>query len=61
MQKAWLSEHDVEFEDRNITQDPEAMAELQALGYFTTPVTIIDDQEVVGFNREQLAELLGID
>ncbi|MDZ7845220.1 MAG: hypothetical protein U5K99_10520 [Anaerolineales bacterium] len=34
---------------------------LQELGYFTTPVTIIDDHEVVGFDRDKLANLLEID
>lgn len=37
------------------------MAELQGLGYFSTPVTIINDQAVVGFNREELAKLLDLD
>ena len=61
IEKAWLSEQGIEFVDRNITEDPDAMAELQELGYFTTPVTIIDDHEVVGFDRDKLANLLGID
>jgi hypothetical protein len=37
------------------------MAELQDLGYFSTPVTIINDQVVVGFNREELTKLLDLD
>ncbi|MDZ7845206.1 MAG: glutaredoxin family protein [Anaerolineales bacterium] len=61
MEKAWLSQNKIEFEDRDVTEDPEAMAELQERGLFTTPVTVINDQTVVGFDRDKLAELLEID
>ena len=61
MEKAWLSENGIDFEDRNVTEDPNAMDELQELGYFTTPVTLIDDQTVVGFDREKLTRLLDMD
>lgn len=36
------------------------MQELQRLGVFSTPATVIGEQLVVGFNREKLKELLGI-
>ncbi len=36
------------------------MHELQSLGAQATPVTVIDGQVVIGFNREKLGELLGI-
>jgi hypothetical protein len=52
---------DIEFEDRNVTEDPAAMAELQDLGYFSTPVTFVDDAVVIGFDREKLSVLLNID
>lgn len=42
-----------------MAEDPAAMAELEKLGYMTTPVTVIDDQVVVGFARDRLEELLG--
>jgi glutaredoxin len=60
MEKAWLSENKVEFEDKNVTEDASAMDELEELGVFTTPVTVIDDEVVVGFDREKLTELLGL-
>ena len=37
------------------------MEELTALGFFTTPVVQIDDEIVVGFDRERLKDLLGPD
>lgn len=42
-----------------MAEDPAALAELEKLGYMTTPVTVIDDQVVVGFARDRLEELLG--
>jgi hypothetical protein len=32
--------------------------ELEKLGYMTTPVTVIDGQVVVGFDRDKLQRLL---
>jgi len=36
------------------------MAELVEIGSLTTPVTVIDGEVVVGFNRKKLEELLAI-
>ena len=38
--------------------DPEAMAELEKIGVMTTPVTVIDGEVVVGFDRKKLEALL---
>ncbi|MBI4540094.1 MAG: DinB family protein [Gemmatimonadetes bacterium] len=38
--------------------DPEAMAELRALGLRTLPVTVIGETVVVGFNRSELVRAL---
>ncbi len=38
--------------------DQEAMAELEKIGVMTTPVTVIDGEVVVGFDRTKLEELL---
>ncbi len=59
--KEFLSQKHIEFADRNIAADQTALAELEKLGYLTTPVTLIDGEAVVGFDREKLAKLLGID
>jgi len=34
------------------------MAELREIGILTTPVTVIDGEVVVGFDRKKLEELL---
>lgn len=46
--------------DKNIRDDPAALAELQKLGYRATPVTVIDGEDVVGFDRGKLERLLGL-
>ncbi len=48
----------VDYTGRNIAEDPAAMAELEAPGYFTTPVALIDGEAVVGFDRLNLERLL---
>ena len=57
--KEFLSEKGVDFTERDITVDDLAIAELEELGYMTTPVTVIDGEAVIGFDRERLEHLLG--
>ncbi|HIQ06161.1 MAG TPA: glutaredoxin family protein [Anaerolineae bacterium] len=56
--REFLSQKGIEFTERDVAQDAEALAELEALGVMTTPVTVIDDQVVVGFDRPKLERLL---
>ena len=44
--------------ERDISQDPQAVEELSALGYMTTPVAKINGEVVVGFDRSRLDTLL---
>lgn len=57
--KEFLSQNNIPFTDRNIAADETALAELEKLGYMTTPVTLIDGQVVIGFDRDKLEKLLG--
>ena len=45
--------------ERNVIDDETAMEELEKLGVFTTPVTVIDGETVIGFDRKKLDELIG--
>ena len=45
--------------DKNIQEDHAALEELLKLGYRATPVTVIDGEVVVGFDRGKLERLLG--
>ncbi len=58
--KEFLSQNHIEFVDRNIAADETALAELEKLGYMTTPVTVIDEEVVVGFDAPRLRALLQI-
>ena len=56
--KEFLSQNKIEFVDRNIAADEAALKELEKIGYMTTPVTVVDGQVVVGFDRDKLQKLL---
>ena len=56
--REFLSQRGVDFIDRDIAEDPEAVAELGELGYMTTPVIVIDGEVVIGFDRDRLDKLL---
>jgi len=56
--KEFLSQKGVTFVERDVAQDEAALSELEQLGVMTTPVTLIDDEMVVGFDRERLNALL---
>lgn len=43
---------------RDVATDQDALRDLEELGYLTTPVTVIDGQVVVGFDRKRLDALL---
>ena len=45
---------------KDIRTDKQALEELLKLGFKATPVTGIDDEVVVGFDRGKLQRLLGI-
>lgn len=50
----------IPFTARDVQTDPAALDELHWLGYRATPVTLVDGQVVVGFDRGRLERLLGL-
>ncbi|MFB0536337.1 MAG: glutaredoxin family protein [Anaerolineae bacterium] len=56
--KEFLSQEGVSFEERDVAQDEAALSALEQLGVMTTPVTLIDDEMVIGFDRQRLSALL---
>jgi glutaredoxin len=56
--KEFLSQKGIPYIERDVLKDQTAIEELAQLGYMTTPVIKIDDEIVVGFNRQRLEELL---
>lgn len=57
--KVRLSQKGIESVERDVSEDEEALAELETLGAMTTSVMVIDGQVVVGFDLPNLERLLG--
>lgn len=60
MIKDFLDEKNVEYSEKNISEDATARQELMQKGHMGVPVTVIGDQEVVGFDQAKLVEILGL-
>ena len=59
--KEFLKEHNVEFEDIDVSKDEEARKELvEKSGQMGVPVVEIDGEIIVGFDKEKISELLRI-
>ena len=59
--KEFLKEHDIEFEDIDVSQDKVSLDEMvKKSGQMGVPVVDIDGQIIVGFDKEKICELLNI-
>ena len=58
MAKEYLSQKGIEFQEKDIARDPTAVVDLKRLGYMTTPVIVIDDSIIVGFDAEKIDKAL---
>ncbi len=56
----FLSQNGVEFTEKNIREDLDAMQEMVKMGSQATPTTVIDGEMIIGFDREKISEKLGI-
>ena len=56
--KEYLSQKGIKFQERDIAQDPSVLADLKKLGYMTTPVIVIDDSVIVGFDADKIDQAL---
>ncbi len=56
--KEYLSQRGIEFIERDVSKDQDAVNALKKLGVMTTPVTVIDDENVIGFDQQKLDQLL---
>ncbi len=61
MTKAFLNEHKIPFQEKDVTTDSELQHEMiQKSGQMGVPVTDIDGTIVIGFDKGRLSQLLGI-
>jgi glutaredoxin len=56
--KEFLSQRGIEFIERDVAENESALSELEQLGVFTTPVTVVDGEVVIGFDQARLEALL---
>ena len=52
--KEYLSQKGIKFQEKDVTQDSSALAELKKLGYMTTPVIVINEVVIVGFDAAKI-------
>lgn len=57
--KDYLAEKGVEFEEKNVQTDNTARRELMEMGHMGVPVIVIDGEEIVGFDKAKIDELIG--
>lgn len=61
MVKGFLSLRNAEYVEKNVSTDLEGRSELIVMGYDSTPVTVIGDRQIEGFDTglidDALAEL----
>ncbi len=56
--KEFLHQKGIAFTEKDVAQDDEAFEEVMRMGFAATPVTLIDSEAVVGFNKAKLEQLL---
>lgn len=58
--KEFLQENNIQFTEHNVSSDLNARRELMKKGLMSVPVIMIDNEVIVGFDKERMSELLGI-
>ncbi len=56
--KNYLTEKGVSYIEKNVQNDKEARKELMAMGHMGVPVLVVNGEEIVGFDKERLDDLL---
>ncbi len=60
--KEFLKEHNIEFEDIDVSSDEKARDEMvKKSGQMGVPVTDINGEVIVGFDKERISKALGIE
>lgn len=56
----FLAHKGVEFEEKNVREDLDAMREMVRMGSHATPTTVIDGEVTIGFDPKRISASLGI-
>lgn len=60
MVKGFLSLRNANFVEKNVSTDLEGRAELLAMGFDSTPVTVIGERQLPGFDVEAIDHALAL-
>lgn len=60
MAKDFFKKHNIEYTEKNISQDKDAMMELREKGFTGVPLIIIGDETIYGFDQDKIEKALGI-
>ena len=59
--KVFFKEHGIKYQEHNVASDIEKRKEMiDKSGQMGVPVITIDDELIVGYDEEKIAELLGV-
>ena len=58
MAMEFFDENNIPYKEHNISKDKEARMEIIKKGYRSVPLIIIDNKEILGFNKEEILESL---
>ncbi|MGH2905792.1 MAG: glutaredoxin family protein [Solirubrobacterales bacterium] len=56
--RAMFDEQGVLYDERNITEDPSFLEELNGMGMMATPVVVVGDQAIPGYRPNTITDLL---
>lgn len=56
---SYFHENDIPVQIKDIVNDPDALNEFREHGCFATPVIMIDGKKLVGFDEEEVEQVLG--
>ena len=58
--KDFFKRNNIDYTEKNISEDMEARKELMQKGVMGVPFIIIGDEEIAGFNEPKIKEALGL-
>ena len=56
----FLSQRNIDFVEKNIRTDLDAMQEMVRINSQSTPTTVIDGEVIIGFDKGRISALLGL-
>ena len=56
--KTFLSENNISYEERNVEENEQYMAELEKMEVMSLPVTVIGEYQILGLNKTRFQKAL---